>query len=261
MWNVLFLLEILVFALILVYIVSLSAHIAQIYVSLLLEKLIDLLLLEAKEQTRDVSIAGQSIRCIRAISKADHTTYKSNRWSQREFDTEDMFLQSIEDAHVKFDRIEVECDVFTRIYKPSEHMKVLGIGMPTTPRPVKKALVHLPFNLRIDETERLNRCAGPRGDFFVAVGGHITTSDVVTIHPRWWKSLQIEWADGTTSIFRRDDILTTPGKRYPDVEPFEPIATLPTVMPKKKTRLLPARLPFGQWKGQTRRVLKMFCDE
>jgi hypothetical protein len=192
------------------------------------------------------AVAGNRVRSVRMVfpgSVSDIT----NSLAKRSYPTEREFITALDDMAKPVDYFEIDWGTTTRIYHPANHPKMLGLDTPLEAPPVKRAFVRMPllFNHVIDVTDRINKCAGPRGDFYTGIGGYVRPVDVWSMIGSWmWYSVHVEWSrpfgPSTVSVVGKNDVLTTPGKLYPVVHPFVPIKRhAATSLWKKLKRKLP----------------------
>jgi hypothetical protein len=181
---------------------------------------------EGIKKKKRLVVDGEQITAVRKVSPG-YVVNITDHISGDEY-TEREFLQTLAAWYQRDVHFEIDWRGSTRIYHPRLQGWCGKLAMGSKgdqPNPVKRAFIVIPllFNRRIYVTDRLNRCAGPCGDFFTGVGGYITPVDVIaTIRLCHWNSLYIEWNDGSNVVtrFDKNDVLTTPGKLYPRVTPF-----------------------------------------
>ena len=194
-----------------------------------------------KKKKRYVCVAGHRVSAVKLVSPY-HIVDMTQTFARKTYSTEKEFLEYL-DTYVKrcfcdVDHFEIDFGSHTRIYRQGTHPNNrIGFSEHASTPPVKKAYVCTSwlFNCRIDVTDRINTCAGPRGDFFTGVGGFVRPMDLLlTVRPCFWNTLCIEWNNNSgATMVGKHDLLTVDGKLYPDVAPFTPSP----LHAKKKTSL------------------------
>jgi hypothetical protein len=189
---------------------------------------------------KQLFVAGNRVTAVRKVCPQNISDI-TNSLEKRIYETDKDFLGCLDELAKRrswdVDFYEIDSGTTTRIYHAGCHPDFLGFERSSdSVRPVRRAYILIPllFNHMIDVTERVNRCAGPRGDFYTGVGGFIRPVDVVsTVRLCFWYALYIEWnAPGSKmTVVHKNDVLTTPGKLYPDIEPF----VAPAIPERKET--------------------------